>query len=95
MISLKRASSFSKLRFAFQLQKLRLSTTHDIANRGFQEADNYDRTRPTYTLQSLTNFLEVFGLNASKEKINVLDLAAGTGKFTKLISLNFVLNFVS
>jgi hypothetical protein len=64
---------------------------HEIANRGFSiEAANYEKTRPTYTIDSLNNLLEAFDLKSKyNEKINVLDLAAGTGKFTKFKNLNF------
>jgi hypothetical protein len=79
-----------------KIQKLNfesMSLVHDISNRGFsQEVLNYEKTRPTYTNESLENIVQSFGLDDKSAgvnaKFNVLDLASGTGKFTKL---NFIL----
>jgi hypothetical protein len=64
-----------------------------VAKIGFsKETDNYDKARPTYPIEALERVFEAFGLdnlNEGDESINVLDLAAGTGIFTRLCSLSF------
>ena len=63
-----------------------MSSVHEIARIGFsKEVENYEKARPSYTSEAFKIALELFGLNFNEasEKINVLDLAAGTGKFTR------------
>ena len=62
------------------------SSVHDISHRGFSlEVLNYEKTRPSYTTESLNNIIKTFGLVNLNETVNVLDLASGTGKFTKFL----------
>ncbi|KAL7791028.1 S-adenosyl-L-methionine-dependent methyltransferase [Trichoderma ceciliae] len=52
---------------------------------GFKDAKAYDTHRPSYpadAVQSLLTHLDVAG----KSKARIIDLAAGTGKFTELLS---------
>ncbi len=55
------------------------------AQAGFASAAAYDQSRPTYdpkVVEQLLQSLEVAGV----ERAKVLDLAAGTGKFTELLA---------
>jgi hypothetical protein len=59
----------------------------EASRKGFSKNPlNYDKTRPEYSLDVFNESLNAFNLHeleGTNEKINVLDLAAGTGKFTK------------
>ena len=60
------------------------STIHSAAAKGFQVgADAYERGRPEYPADAVRNLVVELGLAAGTR---VLDLGAGTGKFTKLLS---------
>lgn len=63
---------------------------HKKSNEGFTKGvTNYEKARPTYPLETLRLAEKVFELDKSDSgKINVLDLAAGTGKFTKILLNN-------
>ena len=53
--------------------------------KGFQDGSRYDQHRPSYPLEavdSLLKHLQVAGLNGAR----IVDLAAGTGKFTGLLA---------
>ena len=55
------------------------------AQTGFAAADAYDAHRPTFTpdaVETLLKKLEVAGVDGAR----VADLAAGTGKFTEILS---------
>lgn len=52
--------------------------------KGFQKASSYDRHRPSYPLQAVTRLLERLQVNGVK-RARIVDLAAGTGKFTELL----------
>lgn len=57
----------------------------DVANRGFAAALSYDQYRPSYpaeAVEQLLAHLQVKGLRGAR----ILDLAAGTGKFTELLA---------
>lgn len=52
---------------------------------GFQDASSYEHHRPSYpaeAVESLLEHLQVKGLNGAR----IVDLAAGTGKFTELLA---------
>lgn len=81
----------SKLKYNLNLKSFYIKMSsygnhevHEIAKIGFaKEVQNYEKARPTYTFESLNSILEAFNVKNTNEKINVLDLAAGTGKFTR------------
>lgn len=57
---------------------------HDVARRGFgSEAEAYERSRPTYPPEALAWVLEQ--LRVAPAQV-VVDLAAGTGKLTRLLA---------
>lgn len=56
-----------------------------IALAGFSAAASYDAHRPSYIAPALTHLLEQLNV-ASVPHAKVLDLAAGTGKFTELLA---------
>ena len=61
------------------------STISSVAREGFSNASSYDQHRPSYApevVQQLLKHLQVDGLTAAR----VVDLAAGTGKFTELLA---------
>src|SRR5262245_27935531 len=56
---------------------------HDVAQRGFgTEAETYDRSRPTYPPDAVDWLIEHLRIGAGRR---VADLAAGTGKMTRLL----------
>ncbi|CAO3680584.1 unnamed protein product [Umbelopsis vinacea] len=57
---------------------------HSIANQGFSAgADDYAKARPSYPITALQSLRSELNLVPAETK--VLDLAAGTGKFTELL----------
>ena len=59
-------------------------SVHETARIGFsKEVENYEKARPTYSSDAFKIALNAFNVTGSCDKINVLDLAAGTGKFTR------------
>ncbi|KAL8914647.1 MAG: hypothetical protein Q9171_000828 [Xanthocarpia ochracea] len=55
-----------------------------VANEGFTDASSYDRHRPSYPLEVLDALLarlQVKGVRSAR----IIDLGAGTGKFTELL----------
>jgi SAM-dependent methyltransferase len=52
------------------------------ATRGFRAADVYERGRPGYPAAAVQRIVELLGLRPGR---TVLDLAAGTGKLTRLL----------
>jgi len=61
------------------------SRTQDASIEGFKDGASYDKFRPSYpdeAVDSLLKHLEVGGLKRAR----IIDLAAGTGKFTELLS---------
>ncbi|KAF8247462.1 S-adenosyl-L-methionine-dependent methyltransferase [Wilcoxina mikolae CBS 423.85] len=60
-------------------------TLNAIAQTGFSGADAYDTHRPSYNPLAVEHLLASLNL-ANKPGTRILELAAGTGKFTTLIS---------
>lgn len=61
------------------------SNIPDVAQKGFTNASSYDQNRPSYppkAVEELLKHLQVDGLEAAR----IIDLAAGTGKFTELLA---------
>jgi SAM-dependent methyltransferase len=59
---------------------------HDTATKGFtaDSASSYESGRPSYTTESLDRIIEVvFAAKPDSDEAKVLELGAGTGKFTK------------
>lgn len=56
---------------------------HD-ANKGFNDAQSYDTHRPSYPAEAVDGLLSGLEVNR-KTGARVIDLAAGTGKFTELL----------
>lgn len=57
----------------------------DVARSGFAASSAYDTHRPSYPPQAVERFLEVLEIKG-REGVTVLDLGAGTGKFTQLLA---------
>ncbi|HEY7106688.1 MAG TPA: methyltransferase domain-containing protein, partial [Acidimicrobiia bacterium] len=58
-------------------------SVHEVASSGFgAEADAYERARPSYPPDAVAWIVEALGITGGRE---VADVAAGTGKFTRLI----------
>jgi len=57
-------------------------TINDQAARGFQNASAYDKSRPSYPADSVDKLLRHLGV-AGEDGAKVIDLACGTGKFTR------------
>jgi SAM-dependent methyltransferase len=58
-------------------------SVHEVASSGFgAEADAYERARPSYPPDAVEWIVEALGIGPGRD---VADVAAGTGKFTRLI----------
>ena len=56
---------------------------HPAAAQGFaNNADDYERTRPGYPPEAIAHLQRVLDL---RDGVTVLDVAAGTGKLTRLL----------
>ncbi|KAI9841167.1 MAG: hypothetical protein M1837_000955 [Sclerophora amabilis] len=56
-----------------------------VAQTGFANASSYDTHRPTYPTEAVNQLLERLGVSGQPQA-KIVDLAAGTGKFTELLS---------
>jgi len=66
-----------------RVPRRRLTNVHHIAKEGFdKEVDAYQSARPDYPLPAIQYIIKETGMNQNS---NVLDLAAGTGIFTRII----------
>ena len=68
------------------LSKMASSITSipSASTEGFQNASSYDMHRPTYPREAVTRLLKHLQIHGVK-KARIVDLAAGTGKFTELL----------
>jgi SAM-dependent methyltransferase len=55
---------------------------HEVAAAGFSDAADYEHARPSYPPEAVQWFVERMGIGPGRR---VCDLAAGTGKFTRLL----------
>ena len=65
--------------------KAMTSSIPSASNKGFQNALLYDQHRPSYPIEAVNSLLKrlrVYGINGAR----IVDLAAGTGKFTELLA---------
>ncbi len=66
---------------------------HDAASKGFQvAAEAYERGRPEYPLEAVQRLIQELHLTSG---MSVVDLGAGTGKFTKLLADNCEANVLA
>ena len=54
------------------------------STKSFQNASSYDKHRPSYRPEAVTRFLKQLKVHGVK-RARLVDLAAGTGKFTELL----------
>ncbi|KAJ8069608.1 hypothetical protein OCU04_000046 [Sclerotinia nivalis] len=62
-----------------------MSTIAPEALNGFSNASNYDKHRPSYPLEALSKLLRNLGVE-NVEGARIIDVGAGTGKFTSLLA---------
>ena len=61
------------------------SSIPSASTKGFEKASLYDEHRPSYPPEAVTRFLKHLQVNGVK-RARIVDLAAGTGKFTELLA---------
>lgn len=61
------------------------STLASAAQSGFADASSYDQHRPSYPSEAVDKLLAHLYLEGMPE-VQIVDLAAGTGKFTELLA---------
>ena len=62
------------------------SRVHQSATAGFENAEAYDAHRPTYPADAVQRLLDNLRLTLDYGNAKVIDLAAGTGKFTEILA---------
>lgn len=63
----------------------RMSPVNAAATQGFHNAKAYDAHRPSYPAHVVSSFLSDLGV-AGRRGARVVEVAAGTGKFTELLA---------
>lgn len=61
------------------------SSISSASTKGFENASSYDKHRPSYPSEAVTRFLKHLQVDGVK-RARIVDLAAGTGKFTELLA---------
>ena len=61
------------------------SSIPSASTKGFENASSYDKHRPSYPAEAVTSFLKHLQVSGV-EKACIVDLAAGTGKFTEMLA---------
>ena len=61
------------------------SSIPGASTKGFENASSYDKHRPSYPPEAMTRFLKHLQVDGVKSA-RIVDLAAGTGKFTELLA---------
>ena len=59
------------------------AVVHEVAAAGFSKPSDYEAARPSYPQEAVDWFVDVLGIAPG---VRVCDLAAGTGKFTRLLA---------
>ncbi|BDA43083.1 Uncharacterized methyltransferase Mb3374 at N-terminal half [Coccomyxa sp. Obi] len=78
-----------------QVAAVQTDHVHSIASQGFSlQVDAYEQARPSYPLEGLQYALKELGLEDGAKR-KVVDLAAGTGKLTRLLVQNPGLDVVA
>lgn len=62
-----------------------MATLHQGAKAGFENAKAYDAHRPSYPPEAVEKLLGHLGI-IDEAHANIVDIAAGTGKFTELLA---------
>ncbi|XP_078361431.1 uncharacterized protein LOC144645759 [Oculina patagonica] len=62
----------------------------ELARKGFASASNYEKVRPDYPIDAVEAFLQNVGLlnkanTARPNRVKILELGSGTGKFTRIM----------
>ncbi|KAL9115717.1 MAG: hypothetical protein Q9227_000085 [Pyrenula ochraceoflavens] len=57
-----------------------------VAEKGFQDAHTYDMRRPSYPAQAVEKLMSMLPSKIPNRSPRIVDLAAGTGKFTELLA---------
>lgn len=61
-------------------------SVHEVAQEGFKQGAHYDQNRPSYTDELVSHVIKSLHNGEHKDvRYNVLELGAGTGKFTRKI----------
>lgn len=87
-----KTASGQKKRFSvakYHLNTISQETVHHTAKSGFQTSKLYDQVRPTYPKEAVKLLIGKLGISrqdrSSNQPLRILELGAGTGKFTDVL----------